>query len=386
MSFFKSIANQILRKFNSKKLKLHEPIFSKEEKKNLRDCIDSGLVSTSSDGFFIKKLEKQIKRFTKSRYAVSTINGVSGIHASLLALDVKKDQEILVPSLTFVATVHPILYLGAIPHFVEVEEKSFGICPNKLEKYLKLNSYRKGQYLYNKKTNRKIKGIIAVHIFGNPCDITKIKTVAKKYNLKLVEDSTEALGSYHNKKHLGTFGDAGVFSFNGNKIITSGGGGVVITNSKKIYKKIFSLVSNSKVPHDWEYIHNQVGYNYRMPNLNAALASAQFDKLKKILKIKKNIYKNYKKIFANYAEVKLLSTTKNSTSNNWLNTIIIKDDKVKKDNLIKYLYHKKIFVRPIWKPLHTLKHLKKFPRMNLQITNKIYKTAISLPSGPGIIK
>ena len=154
MLFFKSISNQILKKFNSKKLQLHEPVFSKSRKKNLKDCIDSGFVSTSSNGFFIKKLEKQIKRFTKSRYAICTINGVSGIHASLLALDIKKDQEILVPSLTFVATVHPILYLGAIPHFVEVEEKNFGICPNKLEKYLKSNSYKKGQNLYNKKTNR----------------------------------------------------------------------------------------------------------------------------------------------------------------------------------------------------------------------------------------
>ncbi len=386
MLFFKSISNQILKKFNSKKLQLHEPVFSKVEKKNLKDCIDSGFVSTSSNGFFIKKLEKQIKRFTKSRYAICTINGVSGIHASLLALDIKKDQEILVPSLTFVATVHPILYLGAIPHFVEVEEKNFGICPNKLEKYLKSNTYKKGQNLYNKKTNRRINGIIAVHVFGNPCDIIKIRAIAKKYNLKLVEDSTEALGSFYRKRHLGTFGDTGVFSFNGNKIITSGGGGVVITNSKKIYKKVFSLVSNSKVPHNWEYIHNQVGFNYRMPNLNAALASAQFDKLKKILKIKKNIFKNYKKIFANYTEVTLLNTAKDSTSNNWLNTIIIKDNKIKKDNFIKYLYNKKIFVRPIWKPLHTLKHLKKFPKMNLKITNKIYETSISLPSGPGIIR
>ena len=386
MSFFKSISNQILKKFNSKKLKLHEPVFSKAEKENLKFCIDSGFVSTSSNGFFIKKLEKQIKKFTKSRYAICTINGVSGIHASLLALDIKKDQEILVPSLTFVASVHPILYLGAIPHFVEVQEKNFGICPNKLEKYLKLNSYKKGQNLYNKKTNRRIKGIIAVHVFGNPCDIIKIKTIAKKYNLKLVEDATEALGSFYKNRHLGTFGDTGVFSFNGNKIITSGGGGVVITNSKKIYKKVSNLVSNSKVPHKWEYIHNRVGYNYRMPNLNAALASAQFDKLKKILKIKKNIFKDYKKIFANYKEVIILNATKDSISNNWLNTIVIKDNKINRDNFIKYLYNKKIFVRPIWKPLHTLKHLKKFPKMNLKITNKIYETAISLPSGPGIIK
>ena len=356
--------------------------FFKSREKKFKDCM-TVVLSTSSNGFFIKKLEKQIKHLLNHDMPC-TINGVSGIHASLLALD--KDQEILVPSLTFVATVHPILYLGAIPHFVEVEEKNFGICPNKLEKYLKSNTYKKGQNLYNKKTNRRINGIIAVHVFGNPCDIIKIRAIAKKYNLKLVEDSTEALGSFYRKRHLGTFGDTGVFSFNGNKIITSGGGGVVITNSKKIYKKVFSLVSNSKVPHNWEYIHNQVGYNYRMPNLNAALASAQFDKLKKILKIKKNIFKDYKKIFANYKEVIILNTTKDCTSNNWLNTIVIKDKKIKKDNFIRYLYNKKIFVRPIWKPLHTLKHLKKFPKMNLKITNKIYETAISLPSGPGIIK
>tara|TARA_B100000575_G_C23111672_1_gene642214 strand:- start:604 stop:1770 length:1167 start_codon:yes stop_codon:yes gene_type:complete len=386
MSFYKVISNEILKKFNPKKLKLHEPFFSKTEIDYVVKCIKSGHVSSSDKGHYIKKLQNQVKQFTNSKYAVCTINGVSGIHASLLALNVQKNEEVLVPSLTFVASVHPILYLGAVPHFVDVEKDNLGICPKRLELYLKKITYKKGRSLVNKKTKRKITAIIAVHVFGNPCKIKEIKLVAKKYNLKLVEDSTEALGSYYKKKHVGTFGDTGIFSFNGNKIITSGGGGVVVTDNKKIFKKISLLISNSKEPHKWEYIHNQTGYNYRMPNLNAALASAQFTKLKEILKSKVKIFKIYKKMFSRYREIKLLTIHERFQSNNWLNTLIIKDTKLKKNNFIKYLHKKKIYVRPAWKPLHTLKHLKKFPKMSLKTTDKIYRSSISLPSGPGILK
>ena len=175
----------------------------------------------------------------------------------------------------------------------------FGICAHKLEKYLKKITFKKGSLLFNKKTKRRISAIIAVHIFGNPCEILKLRSIANKYNLKLIEDATEALGSFVNKKHTGTLGDIGIFSFNGNKIITAGGGGAIITNNKVLYKKISHLTSNSKISHPWEYIHDQVGFNYRMPNLNAALASAQFEKLKQIIKIKRDISLTYKKFFQN---------------------------------------------------------------------------------------
>lgn len=386
MFYYKEISKKIKENFNSKKLKLHEPIFSLQEKKNLAICINSGFVSTSLNGHFIKKLENQIKKYTKCKYVVCTINGVSGLHASLLALDVKKNDEVLVPSLTFVATVNPVLYAGAIPHFVDADIKNFGVDFKKLKAYLELISYKKGAFFYNKKTNRRLKALINVHVFGNPSDIYKLKSLAKRYNLKLIEDATEALGSFFKNKHVGNFGDTGVFSFNGNKIITAGGGGAVITNNKILYEKISHLVSNAKKKHKWEFIHDQTGFNYRMPNINAALVSAQFEKLKKILKIKRDIFNTYKDIVSKFKEVDLLAESKNSKSNYWLNTLMLKDKKGKKDDFIKFFFKEKIFVRPVWKPLHTLIHLKKFPRMNLQVTEYIYKNSINLPSGPGIKK
>ena len=238
MFFFKKLSHQILKKFKPNKLNLHEPIFSKKEISNLSHCIKIGMVSNSQNGFFIKRFENQIKKFVKTKYVACTINGVSGLHVSLLALGVKKNEEVFLPSLTFVATVHPILYIGAIPHFVDASINDFGICVKKFETYLQNISIKRGNNYYNKKTNRKLSAVIAVHIFGNPCNIEKLKKLAKKYRLKLIEDSTEALGSFYKKKHVGNFGETRVFSFNGNKIITSCGGGVVITNKKNIFKKI----------------------------------------------------------------------------------------------------------------------------------------------------
>ena len=386
MTFFKKLSHRILKNFKSNKLELHEPIFSKKEISNLNNCIKKGMVSNSQNGFFIKKFENQIKNFVKTKYVACTVNGVSGLHVSLLAAGVKKNEEVFVPSLTFVASAHPILYIGAIPHFVDANLKNFGVCEEKFETYLKKISIKIGNNYYNKKTKRKLSAIIAVHVFGNPCEIDKLKKLAKKYKLKLIEDSTEALGSFYKKTHVGNFGETGVFSFNGNKIITSGGGGAIVTNQKKIYKKISHLISNSKLLHKWEYIHDQVGYNYRMPNINAALASAQFEKLKNIIKLKKTINKKYQKIFSKFKEIKLLVNTRQVSSNNWLNILVIKDRKINKNKLISYFHKKKIYVRPVWKPLHTLKHLKDFPKMNLDNTKKIYDNSISLPSGPGINK
>lgn len=386
MNIYSNLSNRLLKVFNKKKLKLHEPLFSKNEKKSLIKCIESGFVSSSKNGFFIKKFENQIKKFTKAKYVISTNSGVSGLHASLIGLNVDKNDEVFLPSLTFVATAHSILYSGATPHFVEVNEKNLGICPVKLEKYLKKISIKKGSHFFNKKTKKRLFAIIPVHVFGLACNIKELKNLATKYKMKVVEDATEALGSFYSGKHVGNFGDTGVFSFNGNKIITSGGGGLIVTQSAKIFKKVSHIVANSKIKHRWEYIHDEIGFNYRMPNINAALASGQFENFKKILKSKKKVHEIYKKIFKDIPEVYLFSQSKNSISNYWLNTIRIEKKGINKEKLIKHFFRKKIFSRPVWKPLHTLKHLKHFPKSNLKITNKLYSSLINLPSGPGIIK
>lgn len=358
---------------------LHEPLFFGNEIKYLKKTITTNLVS--SVGPFVKKFEDQITKFTKSKYAISTVNGTEALHLSLVACGVKNNEEVLVPTITFVGTANAIVYSGAIPHFVDSEIETLGIDPLKLEKYLEKITIKKGKFYFNIKTKRKIKAIMPVHVFGNICKIDKILKIAKKYNLVVIEDAAEALGSFLKDKHAGTFGLVGCFSFNGNKIMTTGGGGAIITNNKLLAKKIKHLSTTAKINHRWEYIHDAVGYNFRMPNLNAALGSAQIENLNKFLRSKRKLFLRYCKEFLKVNNVKLIKNPEFSKSNNWLNTIFIKNSSIKKRNKVLSLAQKnQIFLRPVWKPLHTLKHLNNMPRMNLDVATKIYKSCINLPS------
>jgi aminotransferase in exopolysaccharide biosynthesis len=371
----KSIKNVV----GKQKHHLHEPLFFGNEIKYLKKTITTNLVS--SVGPFVKKFEDQITKFTKSKYTISAVNGTEALHLSLVACGVKYNDEVLVPTITFVGTANAIVYSGAIPHFVDSEIETLGIDPLKLEKYLKKITIKKGKFYFNKKTKRKIKAIMPVHVFGNICQIDKILKIAKKYNLLVIEDAAEALGSFFKNKHAGTFGLVGCFSFNGNKIMTTGGGGAIITNNKLLAKKIKHLSTTAKIEHRWEYIHDAVGYNFRMPNLNAALGSAQIENLNKFLKSKRKLFLRYCKEFLKVNNVTLIKNPEFSKSNNWLNTIFIKNSSIKKRNKVLSLAQKnQIFLRPVWKPLHTLKHLNNMPRMNLDAAIKIYKSCINLPS------
>ena len=358
---------------------LHEPYFCGNEWKYVKKTLDENYVS--SIGSFVKKFEDQIKRFTKSKYAIPVVNGTEALHLSLVACGVNSNDEVLVPTITFVGTANAVTYSGATPHFVDSELETLGIDPIKLEKYLEKITIKKGKFYFNKKTKRRIKAILPVHIFGNICKIDKILEIAKKYNLVVIEDAAEALGSFFKNKHAGTFGSIGCFSFNGNKILTTGGGGAIITNNKLLAKKIKHLSTTAKINHRWEYIHDEVGYNFRMPNLNAALGSAQIENLNKFLRSKRKLFLKYCKEFLKVNNVRLIKNPDFSKSNNWLNTIFIKNSSLKKRNKVLSLAQKnQIFLRPIWKPLHTLKHLNKMPRMNLDAAIKIYKSCINLPS------
>jgi aminotransferase in exopolysaccharide biosynthesis len=358
---------------------LHEPYFCGNEWKYVKKTLDENYVS--SIGSFVNKFEDQIKRFTKSKYAIPVVNGTEALHLSLVACGVNSNDEVLVPTITFVGTANAVTYSGATPHFVDSELETLGIDPIKLEKYLEKITIKKGKFYFNKKTKRRIKAILPVHIFGNICKIDKILEIAKKYNLVVIEDAAEALGSFFKNKHAGTFGSIGCFSFNGNKILTTGGGGAIITNNKLLAKKIKHLSTTAKINHRWEYIHDEVGYNFRMPNLNAALGSAQIENLNKFLRSKRKLFLKYCKEFLKVNNVRLIKNPDFSKSNNWLNTIFIKNSSLKKRNKVLSLAQKnQIFLRPIWKPLHTLKHLNKMPRMNLDAAIKIYKSCINLPS------
>ena len=358
---------------------LHEPYFCGNEWSYVKKTLDDNYVS--SIGSFVNKFEDQIKKCTKSKYAISVVNGTEALHLSLVACGVKNNDEVLVPTITFVGTANAIVYCGAIPHFVDSEFETLGIDPQKLEKYLENITIKKGEFYFNKKTKRKIKAIIPVHIFGNICQIDKILKIAKKYNLIVIEDAAEALGSFFKNRHAGTFGLVGCFSFNGNKILTTGGGGAIITNNKLLAKKIKHLSTTAKIYHDWEYIHDEVGYNFRMPNINAALGSAQIENLNKFLRSKKKLFLRYCKEFSKVNEVRLIQNPQSAKSNNWLNTIFIKNSSIRKRNKILSLAQKnQIFLRPVWKPLHTLKYFHKMPRMSLDAAIKIYKSCINLPS------
>ena len=371
----KSIKNVV----GKQKHHLHEPLFFGNEIKYLKKTITTNLVS--SVGPFVKKFEDQITKFTKSKYTISAVNGTEALHLSLVACGVKYNDEVLVPTITFVGTANAIVYSGAIPHFVDSEIETLGIDPLKLEKYLKKITIKKGKFYFNKKTKRKIKAIMPVHVFGNICQIDKILKIAKKYNLLVIEDAAEALGSFFKNKHAGTFGLVGCFSFNGNKIMTTGGGGAIITNNKLLAKKIKHLSTTAKINHRWEYIHDAVGYNFRMPNLNAALGSAQIENLNKFLRSKRKLFLRYCKEFSKVSKVRIIKNPEFCKSNNWLNTIFIKNSSIKKRNKVLSLAQKnQIFLRPVWKPLHQLKHFRSTPRMNLENAKKIYKSCINLPS------
>jgi perosamine synthetase len=358
---------------------LHEPYFCGNEWNYVKKTLDENYVS--SIGSFVNKFEDQIKKFTKSKYAIPVVNGTEALHLSLVACGVKSNDEVLVPTITFVGTANAVVYSGAIPHFVDSELETLGIDPLKLEKYLEKITIKKGKFYFNKKTKRRIKAIMPVHVFGNICKIDKILKIAKKYKLVVIEDAAEALGSFYKNKHAGTFGLVGCFSFNGNKILTTGGGGAIITNSKLLAKKMKHLSTTAKINHRWEYIHDTIGYNFRMPNINAALGSAQIENLNKFLISKRKLFLKYCKDFSKVNDVRLIKNPEFSKSNNWLNTIFIKNSSIKKRNKVLNLGQKnRIFLRPVWKPLHTLKHLNKMPKMNLDAAKKIYESCINLPS------
>ena len=375
---------KILKTIVKKKITpLHEPYFDAKEITFLTECIKSGYVSTV--GKSVNLFEKKISELTKSKYCISVVNGTSAIHLGLLALGVKRDDEVLLPSLGFVAVPNAISYCGAVPNFVDSEKKTLGVCSSKLNDYLKNNTVKKKNKLINKKTGREIKGLISIHLFGYANDLTEINKVCKKFGIFHFEDASEAIGSYYKNKHLGTFSDIGCLSFNGNKTITTGGGGMILTNKKKLNDFIRHVSTTAKVKHPWVLSHDMVGYNYRMPNLNASLGLAQLEKLKKILRIKKNIHKIYQSKFNDNKFFELFSENKNSKSNHWLNTLLIKKSNIKiRDKIFSSLIKENINCRPTWKLLHKLPMYKNCPRDDLKVSKELEKRIITLPSSPNL--
>jgi perosamine synthetase len=328
----------------------------------------------------VDRFEQEITKYTGAKRAVAVVNGTAALHVSLLLAGVKRNEEVLVPGLTFVATANAVTYCGAIPHFVDSEESTLGVDPHKLEDYLSSTTEFSGECCINKYTGRKISAIIPVHIFGHPCKIEAILEVARKFNLEVIEDAAESLGSFYKGKHTGTFGKLGAISFNGNKIITTGGGGMILTNDDNLADYAKHITTTAKVVHKWEYDHDRVGYNYRLPNLNAALGCAQLNRLQELLNSKRKLYEIYKKVLE-LDGFRLFSEPPECSSNYWLQTIILDDADIElRDQILTSLNEAGLMSRPAWCGLHTLKPYQDCPRMDMSKTDCLEKRIINLPS------
>ncbi len=384
-SFSEEIIKGISKVIETNTAQLHEPVFEGNEWKYVKECIDSTFVS--SVGKFVDRFELDLAKFTGAKYAVAVMNGTSALEIALRLAGVFPNDEVLIPSLTFVATANAVSYCDAIPHFIDSEEISLGIDINKLSEYLETNVKIVNSISINKNSGRPIRAIVPMHTFGHPCNLEALVNLAKKYNIAIVEDAAEALGSYYKGKHVGTFGLFGTLSFNGNKTITTGGGGAILTNNKELAKKAKHLTTTAKVKHSWEFIHDQVGYNYRMPNINAALGCAQLESITNTLKRKRQLFNKYEKAFHNITGVNLVKEPKECKSNYWLQTLLLDNShKNFRDNILKATNKKGIMTRPAWTLMHLLEPYKDFPKMNLSQSINLSKRLINIPSSSNLIQ
>jgi perosamine synthetase len=382
------LTNEIIQKMQrmftnqSAFLALHEPKFRGNEWAYVKECLDTGWVSSA--GKYVERFEEDLAATTGSPYAVAVVNGTAALHICLLLAGVKEGDEVIIPSLTFVATANAVSYCRAYPHFADVSTETMGIDPGKLEDYLRDTTVRKTDgYIYNRKNNRRIAAVVPMHTFGHSVDLDPLMELCERYNLPLVEDAAESLGSYYRGKHTGTFGQTAAMSFNGNKIITTGGGGAILTSDEKLAKTAKHLTTTAKIPHRWEFYHDITGYNYRMPNLNAALGCAQLENLSDIIDQKRKLADRYQEIFSNTEGISVFKEPKFSKSNYWLNAIILDPTNIhRRDEILEQTNKAGIMTRPIWTAMHRLPMYEGYSKMDLSVTELLEKSVVNIPSSP----
>ncbi|ECL2923156.1 aminotransferase LegC [Campylobacter jejuni] len=370
ISFIKSL-------FNKENIALHEPCFIGNEKKYLLECIDSGFVS--SVGEFVTRFEEALKEKTKARFVIATNTGTAALHIALLANGMDENCEVITQSISFVATANAIAYTGAKPVFLDIDENTLSLSPKALEHFLENQTYQKDNLSYNKTTHKPIKACVIMHTFGLSAHIKAIKELCEKYHILLIEDAAEALGSTYENKALGTFGKCGILSFNGNKIITGGCGGAILSDDENLAKLARHLSTTAKIPHPYEYDHDKIAYNYRLCNINAAILLAGLENLELFLENKRELAKIYKDFFKNHDKCKFIDEKSNEKSNFWLNTLLFKDENLRNIFLEECLKNN-IFVRPVWKSLPSLKAFQNCQSNELINTKKLEKRLINLPS------
>jgi perosamine synthetase len=356
---------------------LHEPRFVGNEKKYLNECIDSTFVS--SIGKFVGKFEVMVAAFSGAKYAVATSNGTSALHTGLKLLGVDENCEVITQPLTFVATANVISYCNANPIFIDVDKETLGLSPSKLKEFLKeFTILNENGECVNKSTNKIIKACLPMHTFGHPCKIDEIVEICDSYNIAVVEDAAESLGSYYKGRHTGSYGKVGIFSFNGNKIITTGGGGMIVTDDEQLANKAKHITTTAKVSHPYKYIHDEVGYNYRLTNLSAALGVAQMENLQLFIDKQRYLAKKYKDFFKD-TDIEFIKEPKDSKSNCWLNSVILKD-KQTRDDFLKYTNNNCIMTRPIWRLMNKLDMFKDAQIGNLDNSEWLEDRVVNISS------
>lgn len=364
--------------------KLHEPDFEGNELKYVQDCIESTYVS--SVGKYVDQFEIELAKFTGAKFAISMSSGTAALHLALRLAGVKRDDEVLVQSFTFVATANAITYCGATPHFIDIESENLGVDPVKLQDYLSEITEISAGHTLNKKTKKPLKVLVVMHTFGHPSKIAELSVVAKRFNLTLIEDAAESIGSCYNNKHTGTFGLMGTLSFNGNKTITTGGGGALLTNNQELARHAKHLSTTAKLPHKWAFKHDEIGYNYRMPNINAALGCAQLERLPTILDKKLKLFYDYKSQFAIIKGISLFEGPENCQSNYWLQTLKLDlPDLDLRDQILEELNTVGFMSRPGWDLISSLTPFIENPRMSLETSSSLLASLINIPSSPNLV-
>lgn len=356
---------------------LHAPLFIGNEKKYLNECIDTTFVS--SVGKFVDRFEEEVAAYTGAKKAVVCVSGTNALHMAMMLVGVERDDEVLTQALTFIATCNAISYIGAHPVFIDVDMETLGLSPKAVKVWLERNAELKNGVCYNKKTGRRVKACIPMHTFGHPVKIDELVQICDEWHLELVEDAAESIGSLYKGQHTGTFGKVGAISFNGNKTITTGGGGMLLFQDEELGKLAKHLTTQAKVPHRWTFVHDHIGYNYRMPNINAALGCAQLENLDRYVENKRETARIYADFFKNIPDITFFTEPENCRSNYWLNVVMLKD-KAAQQEFLEYTNDHGVMTRPVWELMNRLEMFKQCETDGLKNTEWLADRIVNIPS------
>lgn len=356
---------------------LHAPLFIGNEKKYLNECIDTTFVS--SVGKFVDRFEEEMAAYTGAKKAVVCVSGTNALHMAMMLVGVERDDEVLTQALTFIATCNAISYIGAHPVFIDVDMDTLGLSPKAVKVWLENNAELKNGVCYNKKTGRRVKACIPMHTFGHPVKIDELVQICEEWHLELVEDAAESIGSLYKGQHTGTFGKVGAISFNGNKTITTGGGGMLLFQDEELGKLAKHLTTQAKVPHRWAFVHDHIGYNYRMPNINAALGCAQLENLDRYVENKRETAQIYADFFKNIPDITFFTEPENCRSNYWLNVVMLKG-KAAQQEFLEYTNDHGVMTRPVWELMNRLEMFKQCETDGLKNTEWLADRIVNIPS------